>query len=98
MEMNVMVEYHRFFGGIMSDWVDDAQRLIEWRIQSSLSQLTKVITYGHGRCYYCLAWLPVEQRFCDSDCRDDHERIQRLTAIKFGKNGLHFINTELDEG
>jgi hypothetical protein len=30
-----------------------------------------------GSCYNCDEPLPEPQRFCDSDCRDDHEKILR---------------------
>lgn len=72
----------------MSDCADDAQMLVEWRIKSSLSQLTKVIECGTRRCYYCFEAVGMELRFCDSDCRDDHERIHRLEKVKFGKTAL----------
>lgn len=72
----------------MSDGADDAQILVDWRIKSSLSKLTKVIECGTGHCYFCLEAIDVPQRFCDSDCRDDHERIHRLEKVKFGKTVL----------
>ena len=34
-----------------------------------------------GVCYYCDAIVPPGCRFCDSDCRDDHERLRRVQAI-----------------
>ncbi|MCL1125223.1 hypothetical protein [Shewanella surugensis] len=73
---------------MMSDLADDAQRLMQWRIKSSLSQLTTVITCSTGRCYYCFEVIGMEQRFCDSYCRDDHERIQRLEQVRFGKRAF----------
>jgi hypothetical protein len=34
-----------------------------------------------GVCYYCDAIVPPGCRFCDADCRDDHERQQRAEKI-----------------
>jgi hypothetical protein len=34
-----------------------------------------------GICYHCDAIVPPGCRFCDADCRDDHERQQRADKI-----------------
>lgn len=34
-----------------------------------------------GVCYYCDAIVPPGCRFCDADCRDDHERLARAEKI-----------------
>ncbi|WP_298770377.1 DUF2116 family Zn-ribbon domain-containing protein [uncultured Shewanella sp.] len=81
----------------MSDGADDAQILVEWRIKSSLSKLTKVIECGTGHCYFCLETIDVPQRFCDSDCRDDYERLRKLEWLKWGSRpwGIDAINLEI---
>jgi len=33
-----------------------------------------------GFCYYCSEPVPAGSRFCDADCRDEHETEQRLKA------------------
>lgn len=34
-----------------------------------------------GICYYCDSIVPPGCRFCDADCRDDHERLARAEKI-----------------
>jgi hypothetical protein len=34
-----------------------------------------------GICYYCDSIVPPGCRFCDADCRDDHERLARSEKI-----------------
>lgn len=33
-----------------------------------------------GYCYYCGEALRAGKRFCDSDCRDDYERQEKMKA------------------
>jgi predicted nucleic acid-binding Zn ribbon protein len=33
-----------------------------------------------GFCHYCSEPVPAGSRFCDADCRDEHETEQRLKA------------------
>ena len=33
---------------------------------------------ANGRCHWCDDPAPPLLRFCSSDCRDEHERIERL--------------------
>ena len=33
-----------------------------------------------GFCYYCSEPVPAGSRFCNSECRDDHETEQRLKS------------------
>jgi hypothetical protein len=34
-----------------------------------------------GHCYYCGEALRPAKRFCDSDCRDDYERQEKMKAL-----------------
>ena len=43
-------------------------------IQNAIKDKTLVAT---GFCLWCNEKLPAEQRFCDSDCRDDFEKRNR---------------------
>lgn len=37
-----------------------------------------------GRCYNCDEGVPAGARFCDSDCRDDYEKMAKLRRQNFG--------------
>lgn len=34
-----------------------------------------------GACHWCSASVPDGARFCDRDCRDDFDRIERMTHV-----------------
>ena len=34
-----------------------------------------------GACHWCSASVPDGARFCDRDCRDDFDRMERMTHV-----------------
>ena len=61
------------------DNADAAQESIDLSIKASLSnRSTKQLAFT-GQCYNCREPL-VEARFCDADCRDDHEKREAFNA------------------
>ena len=34
-----------------------------------------------GACHWCSASVPAGARFCDRDCRDDFDRLERMTHV-----------------
>ena len=64
----------------MADMIDDAQEFEERRIAEALAKRMKV-PEKTGLCLACDE--PIKQGvFCDSDCREFHERADRIRAIK----------------
>lgn len=64
--------------------MNDADRAQAWREQFeqlSISALRKAnAPKATGRCLYCAEPLANGVLFCDSDCRDDFERLQQRQA------------------
>lgn len=61
----------------MSDIVDKSEWLIEASLQNSLRKVRQTERlFGNGRCLFCDEAGPHDRLFCDSDCRDDYERVQ----------------------
>ncbi len=69
------------------DIVDDAQQAEALLVRSGIAAARRVrdLLPPIGRCYNCDASLPPGVRFCDADCRDDHQRQQRARTIA-GRN------------
>lgn len=63
----------------MSNDADEAQRVSELFDSLAIAQARKVVqtAASTGRCLYCSTPVAAEARFCDADCRDDFEWINR---------------------
>lgn len=70
----------------MSDDVDDAQRREAEMREDALREVKLVRTLMPcGVCYNCGS--PIRSgEFCDADCRDDYERLQKRLAHPFAGN------------
>jgi len=40
-----------------------------------------------GVCRFCGESVALERAFCDVDCRDDHERLERVLALRGSSRG-----------
>lgn len=63
----------------MSNDADEAQRVSELFDSLAIAKARKPVqtAANTGRCLYCSAPVAAEARFCDADCRDDFEWINR---------------------
>lgn len=63
----------------MSNEADEAQRVSELFDSLAIAQARKLpqTAASTGRCLYCSTPVAAEARFCDADCRDDFEWINR---------------------
>lgn len=60
------------------DEIDRANELAELFRQNALNSVKPVeIPKGIGMCMNCGAEVEGDRRFCDADCRDDHERYSK---------------------
>lgn len=58
----------------MADEIDDAQELTDLHITRSLQKINnKTVAYS-GFCLFCGDECGKSRRYCDSHCREDHER------------------------
>ncbi|MCT7942412.1 hypothetical protein [Shewanella holmiensis] len=64
----------------MADNVDDASDMIELHLAAELAKAKPNLPPLTGSCYYCDALT--DERFCDADCRDDYERLQRSVQMR----------------
>jgi hypothetical protein len=64
----------------MADNVDEANQLAELHLASELTKAKAILPPLTGRCFYCES--PTFERFCDADCRDDYERLQRSVLMR----------------
>ena len=65
----------------MADQFDRASDLEELDRQSAINlqqKQARPAAYAVGHCLYCYEPLPVGYRWCDSECRDDWEKEQKL--------------------
>lgn len=61
----------------MADEIDDAQEMTDLHIARSLAKInTKTLAYS-GSCLFCGDDCGTSRRYCNRDCREDHEREQR---------------------
>lgn len=59
----------------MSDDADRADQRITAAVQSALNQVRKATKlHSDGRCHFCDEAVPNALLFCNTDCRDDHEK------------------------
>lgn len=68
----------------MADIVDLGNDRAEEILRDSIARVSMMARAPHftGECAYCGAGLSHPKRFCDSDCRDDWDREQRIKALK----------------
>jgi len=70
---------------VCADPVDRAsleeQRNLQLNIQAALAKTVKALPYI-GQCYNCDELLPPGNRFCDADCRDDHQKRERSRSVR----------------
>lgn len=59
--------------------VVEQERLLEEQLRIAREKPVQRLAYV-GSCHNCSEPLPDPQRFCDVDCRDDHEKLQRSRA------------------
>lgn len=57
------------------DAVDNAQKLEQQNIELALQKRNKELPFI-GACHYCSEPIS-DGHFCDSDCRDDYQQINR---------------------
>ncbi|GLP95317.1 hypothetical protein [Paraferrimonas sedimenticola] len=60
----------------MADVIDQANELQEMRIAHQIENRNNERLINTGRCHYCDS-LTGDRCFCDVDCRDDFEFINR---------------------
>jgi len=63
----------------MSDWIDESQELQEAQLAEALAKRAKV-PEKTGFCLVCEE--PTAGAFCSSDCREEHELIEKMNRIK----------------
>ena len=62
----------------MTDIIDQANDLIEREMKMRLAQRRTSVLPPIGECYNCGEHLDGDRRWCDADCRDDHDKRERL--------------------
>lgn len=68
----------------MADIIDKANDLAEHLTDVAIKKRKKTGPPPKGRCHYCDEKLAEPQaRFCDSECRDEWEREQRIRDGQF---------------
>lgn len=63
----------------MSDPLDEATKVTELLLKEALSNRPKVKALT-GRCFTCEE--PTPGAFCGAECREDHERLEKLNKIR----------------
>ena len=66
-------------GSTMADIIDDAQEAMEAAEELRRALAKEFVPIRTGFCLSCEE--PTEWTFCSTDCRDQHERIERIRAI-----------------
>lgn len=63
-------------------------RMTEDSIARQRSQVSRVVTYtGYCQNELCEAPLKGDKRFCNADCRDEHDRVTKLNSLHGRRNG-----------
>jgi hypothetical protein len=69
----------------VSDLIDFVQEQIEYlhekRIAEVRSRAGTLEAAPTGKCLNCAEPLAGGLRFCDADCRDDHQKLKRMKGI-----------------
>jgi hypothetical protein len=63
------------------DIIDQANEAAEVFNRSALSQRAPDGPAATGHCLNCDARLAPKQRWCDSNCRDDWQKLERAAAM-----------------
>lgn len=64
----------------MADEADQAQFIEQRDLALALRQRHTTLP-AVGRCYSCDADVPAGRKFCDRDCLDDFERVERARRL-----------------
>lgn len=65
----------------MADDIDLAQERDEKLLEAQISVRKPAGPEATGACLCCEEPLPIPRRWCDADCRDDYEKLARVTPI-----------------
>lgn len=60
----------------MADEADMAQAITERHIKHALTQ-RKPVAAATGFCFNCDEEIEFPKKFCNKDCRDDYEKLER---------------------
>ncbi len=70
------------------DSADQAEKqesfLLAERIREVRSRTTTKSRVPRGSCYFCDEPLPEPDIFCDRDCKEDYDRLQRANSFRRG--------------
>lgn len=58
--------------------IDNSEHITEMRIDHIRKQAGKKEALPRGRCLFCGESLSGDERWCDSDCRDDWDHEQKM--------------------
>lgn len=61
----------------MADIGDKASELSEQLLTASLRNINTITVPFSGLCLSCEEPIDKDRRYCDIDCRDDHEKLLR---------------------
>ena len=62
----------------MSDDIDDANEELQKQIDATLSNVnTEVPDNDSGKCIWCETKVKGKERWCSTECRDEHEHYAR---------------------
>lgn len=64
----------------MADIIDDANDLAEFHLQSALNNKAPEGPGHTGFCLNCDEPLSFPERWCDSDCREDWDRLNKARS------------------
>lgn len=62
--------------------VVEQEKLLAENLRVARARMTDPAPYK-GTCYNCGEPLPAPNRYCDEDCRDDFEKINRARSAQF---------------
>lgn len=63
------------------DICDQADLQNEIAVAAALTQRKPEVAQDNHRCLNCNAEIPVGHRYCDSECRKDHEYRERFKRL-----------------
>jgi len=66
----------------MSDEADVGNDNAELFLAAALANRKRMYLQACGHCYYCDETVQRGALFCSSECRDDHQKEQRIRQIK----------------
>lgn len=66
----------------MADEIDEANERNDAHLQQSLSNINPAPQLPPiGQCHFCFETLKNGNRFCDNECRDDYDYMQKRRQI-----------------